>query len=69
MAVPEQAATAPSSALPTQAGSASRPLEVRVPAAFTRIFKGPLDWNLFSPLQSQLGNRQIYLVSWRPRAG
>lgn len=40
-----------------------------MPAAFTRIFKGPLDWNLFSPLQSQLGNRQIYLVSWRPRAG
>lgn len=35
---------------------------VTVPAAFTRIFKSPLDWNLFTREEAQLGDRRVYLA-------
>ena len=37
-------------------------MNVRIPAGLPRLFKSPLDWNLFTPLQKQLGDRQVYLV-------
>lgn len=45
-----------------EAGADNTSRDVRVPAAFTRIFRSGLDWNLFSELQHQLAERQIYLV-------
>lgn len=45
-----------------EAGADNTSRDVRVPAAFTRVFRSALDWNLFSELQHQLAERQIYLV-------
>ncbi len=47
-----------------EAGPDNTSRDVRIPAAITRLFRSPLDWNLFSSLQPQLAERQIYLVSW-----
>jgi choline dehydrogenase-like flavoprotein len=45
-----------------EAGGGNTSRDVRVPAAFTRIFRSPLDWNLFSDAQRALGDRQVYLA-------
>lgn len=47
-----------------EAGPRDRKLEIRVPAAFTKLFKGPLDWNYETEPQAELGDRRLY---W-PRA-
>lgn len=46
-----------------EAGPDNTSRDVKIPAAITRLFRSPLDWNLFSELQPQLAERQIYLVS------
>lgn len=45
-----------------EAGPDNTSRDVKIPAAITRLFRSPLDWNLFSELQPQLAERQIYLV-------
>jgi choline dehydrogenase-like flavoprotein len=52
-----------------EAGPDNTSRNTRIPAAFTRIFRSPLDWNLFSPNQSLLANRQIYLARGRLLGG
>ena len=52
-----------------EAGTDNKSRDVKIPAAFTRIFRSPLDWNLFSPNQSDLSNRQIYLPRGRLLGG
>lgn len=45
-----------------EAGPDNTSRDVKIPAAITRLFRSPLDWNLFSELQEQLAERQIYMV-------
>ncbi len=46
-----------------EAGPQNNTRDAKIPAAFTRLFRSNFDWNLFSELQKQLGERQVYLVS------
>jgi glycine/D-amino acid oxidase-like deaminating enzyme len=48
-----------------EAGPDNTSRDVKIPAALTRLFRSPLDWNLFSERQQQLAARQIYMVGWR----
>jgi choline dehydrogenase-like flavoprotein len=48
-----------------EAGPDNTSRDVRIPAALTRLFRSPLDWNLFSERQQQLAARQIYMVGGR----
>jgi choline dehydrogenase len=43
-----------------EAGGPDRPAEVHVPAAFSKLFKGPLDWNYSTEEQAALGGRRLY---------
>src|SRR5438270_49343 len=43
-----------------EAGPTDRHVYVRVPAAFWKLFKGPLDWNYTTEEQPQLGGRRLY---------
>ncbi|KAI7844723.1 hypothetical protein COHA_001810 [Chlorella ohadii] len=52
-----------------EAGPDNTSRDVRIPAAITRLFRSPLDWNLFSSLQPQLAERQIYLARGRLLGG
>ncbi|GAB4823239.1 hypothetical protein N2152v2_010285 [Parachlorella kessleri] len=45
-----------------EAGGRERTTNVKIPAGLPRLFKSPLDWNLYSPLQHHLENRQIYMA-------
>ena len=57
------------SVLLLEAGPDNTTRDTRIPAAFTRIFRSSLDWNLFTSLQPQLDNRQIYLARGRLLGG
>lgn len=52
-----------------EAGTTNTSRDVKIPAAFTRIFRSPLDWNLFTPNQAALADRQIYLARGRLLGG
>nr|WGL47427.1 fatty acid photodecarboxylase [Chlorella sorokiniana] len=52
-----------------EAGPDNTSRDVKIPAAITRLFRSPLDWNLFSSLQPQLAERQIYLARGRLLGG
>ena len=52
-----------------EAGPATNTRDVSVPAAITRLFRSPLDWNLFSERQAQLADRQIYMARGRLLGG
>ncbi|PSC67760.1 glucose-methanol-choline oxidoreductase [Micractinium conductrix] len=52
-----------------EAGADNVSRDVKVPAAITRLFRSPLDWNLFSELQEQLAARQIYMARGRLLGG
>lgn len=58
-----------SQVLVMEAGPKAETTDVKVPAGLTRLFKSPLDWNLFSQLEQQLGNRSIYLARGRVLGG
>jgi choline dehydrogenase-like flavoprotein len=45
-----------------EAGPDNTTRNTRIPAAFTRIFRSPLDWNLFSGKEPALDDRQVYLA-------
>lgn len=57
------------SVLVLEAGAPNVSRNVRIPAAFTRIFRSDLDWNLFTPAQRELANREIYLARGRLLGG
>lgn len=46
------------SAIALQAGGKNESKEVKMPAGLTRLFKSPLDWNLYSSLQEAANDRQ-----------
>jgi choline dehydrogenase-like flavoprotein len=52
-----------------EAGPGNTSRDVKIPAAITRLFRSPLDWNLFSELQHQLAERQIYMARGRLLGG
>jgi choline dehydrogenase len=43
-----------------EAGPPDRRREIRIPAAFSRLFKSPLDWNFTTEPQGQLNGRRLY---------
>ncbi|MRH28191.1 glucose-methanol-choline oxidoreductase [Microbacterium sp. SYP-A9085] len=43
-----------------EAGGPDRALELHVPAAFSRLFRGPYDWNYDTVPQAALENRTVY---------
>lgn len=52
-----------------EAGPPNNSINTRIPAALTRLFRSNLDWNLFSRLQPQLNDRQVYLARGRLLGG
>jgi choline dehydrogenase len=52
-----------------EAGGADRGLQVRVPAAFTKLFKTACDWNLETEPQSALRQRRLYWPRGRMLGG
>ena len=49
------------SVLLLEAGGENNSTSISVPAGFTKIFRSPLDWNLFTKRQSEVAERMIYL--------
>ena len=43
-----------------EAGGPDKKQEIHIPAAFSKLFKGPLDWAYFTEAQPQLNNRRLY---------
>ncbi|HJW96069.1 MAG TPA: GMC family oxidoreductase N-terminal domain-containing protein [Thermoanaerobaculia bacterium] len=43
-----------------EAGGPDKKQEIHIPAAFSKLFKGPLDWAYFTERQPQLNNRKLY---------
>ena len=43
-----------------EAGPRDDRMEVRIPAAFSKLFRSPLDWNYETEPQQQLNDRRIY---------
>jgi choline dehydrogenase len=52
-----------------EAGPRDRKLEIRVPAAFTKLFKGPLDWNYETEPEAELAGRRLYWPRGRVLGG
>ena len=52
-----------------EAGADNTSRNIKIPAAFTRIFRSDLDWNLFTETQALLENRQVYLPRGRVLGG
>ena len=43
-----------------EAGGPDRKQEVHIPAAFSKLFKTPLDWNFSTEPQKHLADRELY---------
>jgi flavin-dependent dehydrogenase len=43
-----------------EAGGPDRKQEIRIPAAFSKLFKTPLDWNFATTPQKHLADRELY---------
>jgi choline dehydrogenase len=43
-----------------EAGGADARREIQIPAAFSKLFKGPCDWAFYTEPEAQLGNRNLY---------
>jgi len=52
-----------------EAGPRDRKLEIRVPAAFTKLFKGPLDWDYETEPEDRLAGRRLYWPRGRVLGG
>ncbi|MEV4252138.1 GMC family oxidoreductase N-terminal domain-containing protein [Spirillospora sp. NPDC049652] len=52
-----------------EAGGTDRKQEVHIPAAFTRLFKTPLDWDFRTARQRELDGREIYWPRGRMLGG
>src|SRR4051794_40496824 len=48
------------SVLLLEAGGPDKKQEVHIPAAFSKLFKTPLDWDYNTEPQAHLGDRSIY---------
>src|SRR5262249_6381723 len=44
-----------------EAGTAREPLASRIPAAFSKLFRSPHDWALYSEPEPALGQRRLYI--------
>eukprot|EP00898_Chlorokybus_atmophyticus_P007383 jgi/Chlat1/7646/Chrsp64S07121 len=52
-----------------EAGPEDSDYRVKVPAAFTKIFLGEFDWNLFSENEAKVASRNVYLPRGRVLGG
>lgn len=52
-----------------EAGGTRRPKEVAIPAAFSKLFHGDLDWDYRTLPQTELGGRQLYWPRGRGLGG
>lgn len=52
-----------------EAGGENKAQDITVPAGITRLFKSTLDWNLYSPAQSELNDRKVYLARGKVLGG
>jgi choline dehydrogenase len=52
-----------------EAGPPDTAEEIRVPAAFSTLFKGPLDWDLDTEPEPELNGRRVYLPRGRVLGG
>ncbi len=52
-----------------EAGGSDRSLEVRVPAAFSKLFHTRRDWNLWGAAEPQLAGRSLYMPRGRMLGG
>jgi choline dehydrogenase len=52
-----------------EAGTGKRPKEVRIPAAFPKLFTGPLDWAYRTEPQAGLGGRELFWPRGRTLGG
>jgi choline dehydrogenase len=52
-----------------EAGPRDRKLEIRMPAGFTKLFHGPLDWDLSTTAQPELKGRELYWPRGRVLGG
>lgn len=52
-----------------EAGERDRGLEVRVPAAFSKLFHGPRDWDFHARAEPQLDGRGLYIPRGRMLGG
>src|SRR5713101_9762876 len=43
-----------------EAGGGDTKKEIHMPAAFSKLFKGPCDWAYYTEPEAQLGNRNLY---------
>ena len=43
-----------------EAGGPDKKQEIHVPAAFSKLFKGPCDWAYFTDEQPHMNNRKLY---------
>ncbi|MET8160775.1 GMC family oxidoreductase N-terminal domain-containing protein [Sphaerisporangium sp. NPDC005289] len=52
-----------------EAGGADRKFEIRVPAAFSKLFKTPYDWDFTTAEQKEMGGRRLYWPRGRTLGG
>ncbi|MFM7618133.1 MAG: GMC family oxidoreductase [Actinomycetes bacterium] len=52
-----------------EAGAAPKQMEAGIPAAFSKLFKGPLDWDLSTVPQPSLDGRELYWPRGRALGG
>jgi choline dehydrogenase len=52
-----------------EAGTGTTPKEARIPAAFPKLFKGPLDWGYQTAPQAGLGGRELFWPRGRALGG
>ncbi|MGE0556134.1 MAG: GMC family oxidoreductase [Gemmatimonadales bacterium] len=52
-----------------EAGPARVPRESRIPAAFSRLFRGPFDWRFETEPETELGGRRLYWPRGRMMGG
>jgi choline dehydrogenase len=43
-----------------EAGGPDKQKEIHIPAAFSKLFKGPCDWAYYTEPEAQMGNRNLY---------
>lgn len=57
------------SVLLLEAGPRDRPLEIKIPAAFSKLFRGPLDWGYSTAPQEALDGREVVFPLGRVLGG
>lgn len=52
-----------------EAGPADKSMNIRIPAAFSKLFRSEYDWNYLTVPQPELGGRRVYWPRGRVRGG